>query len=96
MAKRKHNKSALIREEIAQSPKATAAEIVEALAAKKVKISAAHVYNVKAASGKRKGRKAKASNGDTVAVLLKAKKMADSMGGIENARAALSALAKLI
>lgn len=53
MAKRRHSKAALIREELAQSPDATAAEIVKALSAKRVKVTPAHVYNVKATSGMR-------------------------------------------
>jgi hypothetical protein len=88
--------SSLIREELAQSPNATAAEIAKALSAKRDKVTPGHVYNAKATSGKRKGRKARANNGDALDVLIKAKKMADAMGGVDNARAALDALAKLL
>jgi hypothetical protein len=92
MAKRRQSKSALIREAVAQNPKATAAEIVKTLAARRVKVTAAHVYNVKATSGKpRRGRK-----GDKYAALIEAKKLADKLGGIEKAREAVEALARLL
>jgi hypothetical protein len=91
MAKRKHNKAALIREVQAQKPDATAKEIVDALAAKKVKVTAAYIYALKAKNGK---PKAAALNG--VDALVKAKKMADALGGVDAARELLAALSRLV
>jgi arginine repressor len=91
MAKRR-NKSARIRQALAAHPKATAKEIVDALKAQRVRVSAAHVYNVKATMGK-------SSNGrhnGKYDVLIQAKKLADAMGGVEKAREALDVLAQLL
>ena len=88
MAKRRRNKSALIREAIAQQPNATAAQIVESLAARRVRVQPSLVYAVKNADRKPK------LNG--YASLIKAKRLADAMGGIDKARQALNVLAKLM
>lgn len=88
MAKRR-NKAAKIRETLAElGPSASARQVVETLAARRVKVSTAQVYNIKSATAKPK------SNGYDS--LIQAKKLADAMGGIDRARAALDALAKLI
>lgn len=84
MAKR--SKAAKIRAILAEEPDATAKEIIEALAAKRVRVSPAQVYNVKAA-------KPKANGYDQ---LIQAKKLADKLGGVDEARAALDVLAKLL
>jgi hypothetical protein len=87
MAKRR-NKAAKIRALLAENPNATAKEIVEKLAAQRVRVTPAHVYNVKSMASKPK------MNG--YESLVQAKKLADKLGGIENARAALDVLAKLL
>jgi hypothetical protein len=93
MAKRR-NKAAKIREALAElGSNASAKEVVEALAARRVKVSPAQVYNIKAAAGKSNGRR---TSGDTLDALLQAKKLVDSVGGIDKARDALAALAKLL
>jgi len=56
-----------------------------------VKVSAAHVYQLKLANGK--PRRAKS---DKYAALIEAKKLADKLGGVERAREAVEALAKLL
>jgi hypothetical protein len=76
------------------NPSAKAKEVVEALAAQKVKVSVAQVYNVKATSGNGKPKAMKTASG--YESLVQAKKLADVMGGVEKARAALDVLAKLV
>jgi hypothetical protein len=85
---KRRNKAAKIRAILADNPKATAKEVVEVLAAERVRVTAGHVYNVKSVMGKPKL--------DGFASLLQAKKLADKMGGIEKARAALEVLARLV
>jgi hypothetical protein len=91
MAKRRHNKAALIREIQAERPGATAKEIVDALAAKRVKVTAAYIYALKAKNGS-----PKPTSLDGVETLVKAKKMADALGGVDKARELLAALAQLV
>jgi hypothetical protein len=87
MAKRR-NKAAKIRAMLAERPAASAKEIVEALAAQRVRVTAAQVYNVRSTNGKPKA--------EDYADLFQAKKLADAMGGVEKAREALEALARLV
>ena len=93
MAKRANSKAAKIRAVLAERPDAKAKEIVEALKAQRVRVSVAQVYNVKATSGNGKPAAKKASGYES---LIQAKKLADAMGGVEKARAALDVLAKLV
>ena len=93
MAKRR-NKAAKIREAIAEmGPDATAKEVVVALAARRVRVTPQQVYNVKSTTSP--PRKAKPQR-DEYATLVQAKQLADALGGIEPARAALAVLAKLL
>ena len=87
MAKRR-NKAAKIREFLAEQPNASAAEVVKALASQRVRVSAAQVYNVKATAEKPKANPYES--------LVQAKKLADAMGGVDKALAALDVLAKLL
>ena len=87
MAKRR-NKAAKIRAALADNPGASAKEIVKALAAQRVRVTPAQVYNVKSTTAKPKV--------DGYASLIQAKKLADALGGVEQARAALDVLAKLV
>ena len=91
----KSSKAAKIREYLAAHPDAKAADVVAALKSQRVMVSAAQVYNLKAAKGKPK-RRVKAAGGDTLSALIEAKKLADKLGGVERARAAVNALAKLL
>jgi len=86
MAKRR-NKAAKIRAILADKPDATAKEVIKTLAAQRVRVTAAQVYNVKSTTAKPKlvG----------YASLIQAKKMADALGGVDQARAALNVLARL-
>ena len=93
MAKRR-NKASKIREFLAERPDASAKEVVAALAAQRIRVTPAQVYNIKSISSKPgKPGRLKASGYDS---LVQAKKLADAMGGIDEARRALDVLAKLI
>jgi hypothetical protein len=86
MAKRR-NKAAKIREALAElGPDATAAQVIEILAAQRVRVTPQQVYNVRAAKPKANG----------YAQLIQAKRLAEKMGGVDKARAALDVLAKLL
>jgi len=87
MAKRR-NKAAKVRAILADNPDATAKEVVKTLAAQRVRVTAAQVYNVRSTAAKPKL--------DGFASLIRAKKLAEKMGGIEKARAALNVLARLL
>ena len=87
MAKRR-NKAAKIRALLADNPDATAKEVVKTLAAQHVRVTPAQVYNVKSTAAKPQ------LNG--YASLIQAKKLADALGGVKQARAALDVLAKLM
>jgi len=91
MAKRRHNKAAMIREIQAEKPDATAMEIVAAMAAKRVKVTPAYIYALKAKNGK-----AKSAALGGVEALVMAKKMADQLGGVDKARELLATLAQLV
>jgi Arginine repressor len=77
---KRRNKAALIRALLAEKPNATAIEIVEKLAAQRVRVTPAHVYNVTSMASKPK------MNG--YQSLIQAKKLADALGGVKQARAA--------
>ena len=86
MAKRRNN-AAKIRAVLADKPDATAKEIVKTLAAQRVRVTPAQVYNVKSTTAKPKV--------DGYASLIQAKKLADALGGVKDARAALDVLARI-
>ena len=103
-AKKKVNKTQLILDALAKNPEASPMEIAEKL--KAYKISAAYVSNIKftkkAAKTKRqpgRGRRgsSRGAAGDNVSVasLMKAKRLADELGGVERAKTLLDALSKL-
>jgi hypothetical protein len=79
-------------------------EISEALAEDGIRVTPGFVSTVlsnerrKGRKGRRKGGRngRKAARGDSYANLVHAKRMSDRMGGIESARRALNALAKLL
>ena len=94
MARFKHGaKSAAIREYLSQNPAAKPKEVVEALKAKHLKVSA-HMVSV--LRGKKKGRRASSNGKISADTLIHAKSMVDRLGGIAQAQEALSVLAKLL
>ena len=105
--KRRGNKSQAIRDFLAANPQATPNEIVAGLKQQGITVSPGLASNVKYTSGrrtaKRRGRPPgrgrgvrRGSNGALTANdLLEAKKLADQLGGIEQARKALETLQEL-
>ncbi len=108
MAKKKRtgvNKSQAIRDHLAKHPDDGPKAIMAALRKKNVTVTARLASKVRSTSvGKKKrGRRKKraattrptVSDKISISTLVQAKKMADELGGIEKAKTALSALAKL-
>jgi len=92
-------KSQAIRDYLATNKKAKASEVVAALAEKGTTVSTAMVYSLKARNKMGKRRRKAEANGQSVGLsitgLVAAKKLVDTVGGIEQAREAINALAKL-
>ena len=107
MAKKKKagvNKSQAIRDHLAKQPDDGPKTVVAALGKKKITVTESLVSHVKyALAGKKKRRRKKkaaitqpkVSDKISISTLVQAKKMADQLGGIEKAKTALAALAKL-
>jgi len=111
MAKKKSgvNKSQAIRDYVAANPTAKPNEVANALSKEGVSVTPQFVSTVKSMSKRKKGAKKrpgrpgrkpgprKASDkGVSVESLQQAKKMADSMGGVDEAKKALDVLSKLV
>jgi hypothetical protein len=106
MAKRKVNKSKAIRAYLDEHPDAGPKEVGTALKKKGITVQPALVSNVKAAlrrksggttlslNGRRRGRPAKATMVNVNDLLL-AREFCQRLGGIDQARHAIEALAKL-
>ena len=96
------NLSAEIRKYAEANPKAKPKAVAEGLAAAGVKVTPIYVSTIlsnmrrKSGKGKRRGRRAAAGGGDVLAKLVLAKKLADRLGGVDAARAALDVLAKIM
>lgn len=101
--KRAVNQSQAIRDYLAANPTASANEIVAGLKQQGITVSPGLASNVKYTSGrrrkgpKRRGRPAKTERNGALSVsdLVEAKKLADQLGGIEQARQALATLEEL-
>lgn len=97
-------KAQAIREAMEKAPEASAQEIVAAVKKAGLKITPQMVYGLRARAAGAKGRKRRAarsggdgvSNGFTLDTLILAKKLAAQLGGVEKAKEAMDALAKLI
>ena len=104
------NKSAAIREYKSKHAGAGPKEIAAALAGDGVKVSAGFVSTVLSNDKRRGGKKRRKGGrpagrpktssgmgrGDALSKLVLAKKMSDKFGGVEQARAALNALAQIL
>ena len=96
------NRSAAIRAYKESNKNAKPKEIAEALAKDGTKVSAAYVSTVlsnerrKSGRGGRRKKRGGAGGARAYADLVQAKKLADAMGGIDRARSALSALARIL
>ena len=92
-------KSQAIRDYLSENKRAKASEVVAALADKGVSVSTQMVYNLKARKSMGKRRRKAESNGQVVGLsitnLIAAKKLVDTVGGVDQAREAINALAKL-
>ena len=92
-------KSQAIRDYLGTNKKAKASEVVAALAEKGVTVSTNMVYNLKARKKMGRRRRKAESTGQVVGLsitnLIAAKKLVDTVGGIDQAREAINALAKL-
>ncbi len=101
--KQKVNKSQAIRDAVNQNPKTGPTEIAQIVSKQGIKVSPTRVSTIKTAAKKKRQAKRKAAPAAKPAVsdkvslskLVQAKKLADQMGGIEKAKDALAALAKL-
>ena len=100
------NKSQAIRDHLAANPQATPNEIVAALKQQGIKVSPGLASNIKYTSGRAGGKKRRgrppgrgrtiAANGAlSVTDLIEAKRVAEQLGGIEQAKQALATLEAL-
>jgi len=105
MAKKRKqvNKSQAIRDYAKANPKAGPKEIAETLTKQGIKVTPGLVSNVKTMAKKRRRAKRKpapatkpaVSDRVSLSTLVQAKKMAEQLGGVDKAKRALAALAKL-
>ena len=104
MAKKKVNKTQLIKDALAKNPQASPSEIAEGL--KNHGISAPYVSTVKSSlkakrptktAKKKVAKKKVAKKSDKVSLgdLVKASRLAEELGGVDKAQEMLNALAKL-
>lgn len=103
MAKKKINKSAEIRDFLNANPKASPAEAAAKLSRKGMKVTAGYISVVKSNMKKKaKGttlsrtRPSKKSPDVTYESMIKAKSLMKEAGGLEEAKQALDALARLL
>ena len=109
MAKRKVNKSQLVRELLSAKPEMKAKEVVEAMGAKGHKITDALVYTIKGSMKEKKKRKARvvkaakaavpssngqASKADAITMIREVKSLAQKAGGYEKLKELVDALAE--
>ena len=91
------NRSAAIRAYKEKNPDAKPKTIAEGLAKEGVKVSAGYVSTVLSNERRKVGkRRKKRDGGKAYADLVQAKRLADAMGGVEKARAALDVLSKIL
>lgn len=97
MAKRRVNKSALIKVAIKDMPEAPASQIVDALALKKVKVTPGLVYAVKASIKKSSGKKRRKITSGRVSLddLMIARSTVERIGSVAKTREALDVLVRL-
>jgi hypothetical protein len=109
MAKRKVNKSQIVRELLTANPEMKAKEVVEAVAGKGHTITAALVFKVKGAMKEKKKRKARVvkaakaavpsgngqvSKADVITMIREVKDLAERAGGYEKLKELVEALAE--
>jgi hypothetical protein len=95
------NKSEAIREHLTQNPDASPTEILQVLALRGIETTPGFVSTIKSEfkkgnRGRKKKGTRKAAPGDlSISTLLDAKKLADQLGGVDQARDLLRALSRL-
>jgi hypothetical protein len=98
--KRGQNRSEAIRAYKEKNSTAKPKAIAEGLAKEGVKVSPGYVSTVlsneRRKSGKRRKKKGGGRTGKVYDDLVQAKRLSDAMGGIDKARSALNALAKIL
>lgn len=100
--KMKANKSELIRQYKTNHPEAGPTAIVDALGQQGVKVTPAFVStvlsNAKRKAKRHSGRRGAAAHAESngVTALVQAKQFADKLGGIQQAKAALAAIERLL
>ena len=101
--KKSTTKADAIRELLGQNPKAKAKEIVNALAAKGIKVSANHVYLIKAKGKAMKRKAARVAAAATAArsgisnpavAVIPARRLAHDLGGMRNLKQLVDVLAE--
>jgi len=109
MAKRKVNKTQAVRDFLAENPDATTKDVVAAMNKQRITVSPNYVSTIKTnMKAKGKGKKKVAAKKKaapkkqeaaddkiSLSALKEAKKLAERLGGIEQAKQAISALAQL-
>jgi len=101
------NKTQAVKDYLAANPGTGPKAVSEALKAQGIDIKPSYVSIIKFQSKKKRRGKAKAATGPSAApaasseglsieLLVKAKKVAEALGGVEEARKAMDALAKLM
>jgi hypothetical protein len=93
------NRSAAIRAYKEKNPDARPKAIAEGLAKDGIKVSAGYVSTVLSNERRKGGKRRKKRGGGRsggYADLVQAKRLADAMGGIDKARSALNALARIL
>lgn len=100
MAKAKRGeKSAAIRDYLAANPGARTVDVVAALKKQGIRVSSQMVSTLKGKVGGKSVKKRAASKNvasPSIEDLVAVKKLADQLGGVEKARAAIAILAKLL
>ena len=110
MAKRKVNKTQAVKDYLAENPDAATKDVVAAMKKQRITVSPNYVSTIRSkGKGKKKGvakkkvaakkkaapKKKAADDKISLSAIMEAKKLAAKLGGIENAKEAISALAKL-
>lgn len=97
MAKRDLNRSEEIRNLLKEKPGIKAREIVETLGKRDITVNPSLVYFIKGQMKGARGRRrrimnAAGRNGDAVQTILKVRRLADEVGGLDNLKAVVDAL----
>jgi hypothetical protein len=93
-SKKKVNKSAAIRDALAQNPKASSRDIVKVLGDQGIKVAPTLVYYIKSKERRAKRRASRQSGSGPVQLILQVRKLAAEAGGIQSLKQLVDALAE--